>query len=96
MCLPAALGLGAAVAIFPTWIVRGGALKGWCWRCARRPALVVVVVVICQLGGLYWLRRRISLYSVHTGSLPGWWRWWAAVMACGAAYGLAFAFLLAI
>jgi predicted PurR-regulated permease PerM len=60
----------------------------------------VVVVVIIQLGDSYWLRRRISLYSVHVGLLVPWvvvLVGYAVYGVGGAACGLAIAvFLLAI
>ncbi len=102
---PAALGLGAAVmAIFPhVGIVLGSiplVLLVLALRTDTLALVTVVIVVICQLGDSYWLRRRISLYSVHVGLLVPW------VVALvgytvygvgGAAYGLALAvFLLAI
>jgi len=102
---PAALGLGAAVmAIFShVGIVLGAVPLVLLVLALRSDALAlvtVVVVVICQLGDSYWLRRRISLYSVHTGLLVPWvvaLVGYAVYGVGGAAYGLAFAvFLLAI
>ena len=102
---PVALGLGAAVmAIFPhVGIVLGSVPLVLLVLALRSDALAlvtVVVVVICQLGDSYWLRRRISLYSVHTGLLVPWvvaLVGYAVYGVGGAAYGLAFAvFLLAI
>jgi hypothetical protein len=60
----------------------------------------VVVVLACQLGDSFWLRRRISLHSVHIGLFVP---WVVALVAYevygvgGVAYGLALAvFLLAV
>jgi predicted PurR-regulated permease PerM len=56
--------------------------------------VTVVVVLACQLGDSFWLRRRISLHSVHIGLLVP---WVVALVAYevygvgGAAYGLALA-----
>jgi predicted PurR-regulated permease PerM len=102
---PAALGLGAAImAIFPhVGIVLGSVplvLLVLALRSDTLALATVVVVVIIQLGDSYWLRRRISLYSVHVGLLVPWvvvLVGYAVYGVGGAAYGLAFAvFLLAI
>jgi AI-2 transport protein TqsA len=102
---PAALGLGAAVmAIFPhVGIVLGSVplvLLVLALKSDTLALVTVVVVVICQLVDSYWLRRRISLYSVHVGLLVPWvvvLVGYAVYGVGGAAYGLAFAvFLLAI
>jgi len=102
---PAALGLGAAVmAIFPhVGIVLGAVplvLLVLALRSDTLALVTVVVVVICQLADSYWLRRRISLYSVHVGLLVPWvvvLVGYAVYGVGGAAYGLVFAvFLLAI
>jgi predicted PurR-regulated permease PerM len=102
---PAALGLGAAVmAIFPhVGIVLGSVPLVLLVLALRSDVLALVtvaVVVICQLGDSYWLRRRISLYSVHVGLLVPWvvaLVGYATYGIGGAAYGLAFAvFVLAI
>ena len=62
--------------------------------------VTVVVVLVCQMGDSFWLRRRIALHSVHIGLLAPW------VVALvgyevygvgGVAYGLALAvFFLAV
>jgi predicted PurR-regulated permease PerM len=102
---PAALGLGAAVmAIFPhVGIVLGAVplvLLVLALRSDTLALITVVVVVICQLGDSYWLRRKIALYSVHVGLLVPWvvvLVGYAVYGVGGAAYGLVFAiFLLAI
>ena len=102
---PAALGLGAAVmAIFPhVGIVLGAVplvLLVLALRSDTLALITVVVVVICQLGDSYWLRRKIALYSVHVGLLVPWvvvLVGYAVYGVSGAAYGLVFAiFLLAI
>jgi predicted PurR-regulated permease PerM len=102
---PAALGLGAAImAIFPhVGIVLGSVplvLLVLALRSDTLALATVVVVVIIQLGDSYWLRRRISLYSVHVGLLVPWvvvLVGYAVYGVGGAAYGLAIAvFLLAI
>jgi predicted PurR-regulated permease PerM len=63
-------------------------------------AVTVIVVLACQVGDSFWLRRRVALHSVHLGLLAPW------VVALvgyevygvgGVAYGLALAvFFLAV
>ena len=102
---PAALGLAAGImALLPhVGLVLGTIplmLLVLALRSDAATVVTVVVVVACQLVDSFWLRRRISLHSVHVGLLVPW------VVALvgytvygvgGAAYGLAFAvFTLAV
>lgn len=102
---PAALGLAAGVmAMLPHVGLVLGTLPLILLELALKSEVVtvvtVVVVLACQFGDSFWLRRRISLRSVHIGLLAPW------VVALvgyemygvgGVAYGLALAvFFLAI
>ncbi len=102
---PAALGLAAGVmAMLPHVGLVLGTMPLILLVLALEPGLVtvvtVVVVLACQIGDSFWLRRRIALHSVHIGLLAPW------VVALvgykvygvgGVAYGLALAvFLLAV
>lgn len=96
---PAALGLVAGVmATLPHVGLVLGAVPLILLVLALKSEVVtvvtVVVVLACQLGDSFWLRRRISLHSVHVGLLVP---WVVALVAYevygvgGAAYGLALA-----
>jgi predicted PurR-regulated permease PerM len=96
---PAALGLVAGVmATLPHVGLVLGAVPLILLVLALKSEVVtvvtVVVVLACQLGDSFWLRRRISLHSVHIGLLVP---WVVALVAYevygvgGAAYGLALA-----
>jgi predicted PurR-regulated permease PerM len=96
---PAALGLVAGVmAMLPHVGLVLGAVPLILLMLALKSEVVtvvtVVVVLACQLGDSFWLRRRISLHSVHIGLLVP---WVVALVAYevygvgGAAYGLALA-----
>jgi len=102
---PAALGLAAGVmAMLPhVGLVLGTVpliLLVLALKSDLVTVLTVVVVLACQIGDSFWLRRRIALRSVHIGLLVPW------VVALvgyevygvgGVAYGLALAvFLLAV
>ena len=102
---PAALGLAAGVmAMLPHVGLVLGTLPLILLILARESdvatAVAVVVVLACQVGDSFWLRRRVALRSVHIGLLAPW------VVALvgykvygvgGVAYGLALAvFFLAI
>lgn len=102
---PAALGLAAGVmAMLPHVGLVLGAIPLILLVLALKSDLVtvltIVVVLACQIGDSFWLRRRIALRSVHIGLLAPW------VVALvgyevygvgGVAYGLALAvFFLAV
>lgn len=96
---PAALGLVAGVmAMLPHVGLVLGAVPLILLVLALKSEVVtvvtVVVVLACQLGDSFWLRRRIALHSVHIGLLAP---WVVALVAYevygvgGVAYGLALA-----
>jgi predicted PurR-regulated permease PerM len=102
---PAALGLAAGVmALLPhVGLVLGTlplVLLVLALKSDLATILTAVAVVACQLADSFWLRRRISLHSVHIGLLVP----WVVVLigytvygVGGAAYGLALAvFMLAV
>ena len=103
--VPAALGLAAGImAMLPHVGLVLGTLPLILLVLALKPdivtAVTVVVVLACQVGDSFWLRRRVARRSVHLGLLAPW------VVALvgyevygvgGVAYGLALAvFFLAI
>ena len=102
---PAALGLAAGImALLPhVGLVLGTlplVLLVLALRSDVATVVTVVVVLACQLLDSFWLRRRISLRSVHVGLLVPWvvaLVGYAVYGVGGAAYGLAFAvFALAV
>lgn len=102
---PAALGLAAGVmGMLPHVGLVLGTLPLMLLLLALEPGAVTVVAVVvvlsCQLGDSFWLRRRIARRSVHMGLLVP---WIVAVVGYevygvgGVAYGLALAiFVLAV
>jgi predicted PurR-regulated permease PerM len=102
---PAALGLAAGLmALLPhVGLVLGTLpliLLVLSLRSDLATAVTVAVVIACQLTDSFWLRRRISLHSVHVGLLVPWvvaLVGYAVYGVGGAAFGLAFAvFALAV
>lgn len=102
---PAALGLAAGImALLPHVGLVLGTLPLILLVLALRSdvaaVVTVVVVLACQLADSFWLRRRISLHSVHVGLLVPWvvaLVGYAVYGVGGAAYGLAIAvFMLAV
>lgn len=102
---PAALGLAAGImAMLPHVGLVLGTLPLILLVLALRSDVAAVataaVVVVCQLGDSFWLRRRISYRSVHVGLLVPWvvaLVGYAVYGVGGAAYGLALAvFTLAL
>jgi predicted PurR-regulated permease PerM len=96
---PAALGLTAGImALLPhVGLVLGTlplVLLVLALRSDLATVVTVVVILACQLLDSFWLRRRISLHSVHVGLLVPWIVaiiGYAVYGVGGAAYGLAIA-----
>jgi putative heme transporter len=102
---PAALGLAAGImALLPHVGLVLGTLPLVLLMLALRSDLATivaaVVILVCQLVDSFWVRRRISLHSVHVGLLVPWvvgLVGYAVYGVGGAAYGIALAvFALAV